>query len=101
METDPTAFCSCEEDSGAADTLYQVVELRGQSIAGRGFRFKGGGFGGSDFDPSQFDGTPQDNADGDISAALDGSDGIGQSETDPDADSENFAGGEARYPARQ
>ena len=35
VETDPTAFYSYEEYLTAADTLYQVVKLRGQSIQGQ------------------------------------------------------------------
>ena len=35
VETDPTAFYSYEEYLTAADTLYQVVRLRGQSIQGQ------------------------------------------------------------------
>lgn len=35
VKTDPTAFYTYEEYSDAADTLYQVVKLRGQSIAGQ------------------------------------------------------------------
>ena len=32
VETDPTAFYTCEEYQEAADTLYQLVKLRGESI---------------------------------------------------------------------
>ena len=35
VETDPTAFYSYDEYLTAAETLYQVVRLRGQSIAGQ------------------------------------------------------------------
>ena len=35
VETDPTAFYSYEEYLTAAETLYQVVKLRGQSIQGQ------------------------------------------------------------------
>mgnify|MGYP004517699331 FL=1 len=35
VETDPTAFYSYDEYLTAADTLYQVVKLRGQSIQGQ------------------------------------------------------------------
>ena len=35
VETDPTAFYSYDEYLTAADTLYQVVKLRGQSIEGQ------------------------------------------------------------------
>jgi len=35
VETDPTAFYSYEEYLAAADTLYQVVKLRGESIQGQ------------------------------------------------------------------
>ena len=35
VETDPTAFYSYEEYQAAADTLYQVVKLRGESIQGQ------------------------------------------------------------------
>ena len=35
VETDPTAFYSYEEYLTAADTLYQVVKLRGESIQGQ------------------------------------------------------------------
>ena len=35
VETDPTAFYTYEEYQAAADTLYQVVKLRGQSIQGQ------------------------------------------------------------------
>ena len=35
VETDPTAFYSYDEYRTAADTLYQVVKLRGQSIQGQ------------------------------------------------------------------
>ena len=35
VETDPTAFYSYDEYVAAADTLYQVVKLRGQSIQGQ------------------------------------------------------------------
>lgn len=35
VETDPTAFYSYEEYLTAAETLYQVVKLRGQSIRGQ------------------------------------------------------------------
>ena len=35
VETDPTAFYSYEEYQTAADTLYQLVKLRGQSIQGQ------------------------------------------------------------------
>lgn len=34
-QTDPTAFCSYEEYLVAADTLYEVVSLRGESIQGQ------------------------------------------------------------------
>ena len=35
VETDPTAFYSYDEYETAAETLYQVVKLRGQSIQGQ------------------------------------------------------------------
>lgn len=35
VETDPTAFYSYDEYQTAADTLYQVVKLRGESIQGQ------------------------------------------------------------------
>ena len=35
MESDPTAFYSYDEYLTAAETLYQVVKLRGQSIQGQ------------------------------------------------------------------
>ena len=35
VETDPTAFYSYDEYLAAAETLYQVVKLRGQSIQGQ------------------------------------------------------------------
>lgn len=35
VETDPTAFYSYDEYETAAETLYQVVKLRGQSIKGQ------------------------------------------------------------------
>lgn len=35
VKTDPTAFYSYDEYLTAADTLYQVVKLRGQSIQGQ------------------------------------------------------------------
>ena len=35
VQTDPTAFCSYEEYQTAADMLYQVVQLRGDSIQGQ------------------------------------------------------------------
>lgn len=35
VETDPTAFYSAEEYQKAADTLYQVVKRRGQSVLGQ------------------------------------------------------------------
>jgi hypothetical protein len=35
VQTDPTAFCSYEEYQTAADMLYQVVKLRGDSIQGQ------------------------------------------------------------------
>lgn len=35
VETDPTAFYSYEEYQTAADTLYQIVKLRAQSIEGQ------------------------------------------------------------------
>ena len=35
VETDPTTFYSCDEYLTAADTLYQVVKLRGESIQGQ------------------------------------------------------------------
>lgn len=35
VETDPTAFYTCEEYQEAADTLYQLVKLRGESIQGQ------------------------------------------------------------------
>lgn len=35
VETDPTAFYSYDEHLAAAETLYQVVKLRGQSIQGQ------------------------------------------------------------------
>ena len=35
VETDPTAFYSYEEYQAAAETLYQVVQLRAQSIQGQ------------------------------------------------------------------
>lgn len=35
VESDPTAFYSYEEYEAAAETLYQTVKLRGQSIAGQ------------------------------------------------------------------
>ena len=35
VETDPTAFYSYEEYLTAAETLYQVVKLRGQSVQGQ------------------------------------------------------------------
>ncbi len=35
VESDPTAFYSYEEYQAAADTLYQIVKLRGQSIQGQ------------------------------------------------------------------
>lgn len=35
VQTDPTAFCSYEEYLTAADTLYRVVQLRGDSIRGQ------------------------------------------------------------------
>ena len=35
VETDPTAFYSYDEYLAAADTLYQVVKLRGESIQGQ------------------------------------------------------------------
>ena len=35
VETDPTAFYTYEEYSDAADTLYEVVQLRGKSVKGQ------------------------------------------------------------------
>ncbi len=35
VETDPTAFYTYEEYNTAAETLYQVVSLRGESILGQ------------------------------------------------------------------
>ena len=35
VETDPTAFYTYEEYQTAADTLYQIVKLRAQSIEGQ------------------------------------------------------------------